>query len=141
MKLFAIIAFVASLFAGGAAQAQAQNAESIAKAQAAATTWLALTDSGSYAASWEQAAGLFKTAVTKENWAGAVKGVRSPLGSVKSRKLKSAQFTKTVPNAPEGEYVVLQFDTQFENRADSVETVTPLKDRDGVWRVSGYFIK
>ena len=141
MKLFAIIAFVASLFAGGAAQAQAQNAESIAKAQAAATKWLALTDSGRYAASWEQAAALFKTAVTKENWAGAVKGVRSPLGSVKSRKLKSAQFTKTVPNAPEGEYVVLQFDTQFENRADSVETVTPLKDRDGVWRVSGYFIK
>jgi hypothetical protein len=37
--------------------------------------------------------------------------------------------------------VVLQFDASFEHKASGVETVTPTKDVDGQWRVSGYFIK
>ncbi len=52
-----------------------------------------------------------------------------------------ATFTRTVPGAPDGEYVVIQFDTQFENKAAAVETVTPMREKDGSWRVSGYFIK
>lgn len=30
--------------------------------------WLSLVDEGNYAESWNQAAGLFKAAVTKEQW-------------------------------------------------------------------------
>ena len=33
------------------------------------------------------------------------------------------------------------FDAQFENKAAAVETVTPMREKDGSWRVSGYFIK
>jgi len=29
----------------------------------------------------------------------------------------------------------------FEKKKAAVETVTPMMDRDGTWRVSGYFIK
>jgi hypothetical protein len=110
-------------------------------AQKSAEAWLALTDSGKYAESWSEASTLFKNAVTKEQWAGALKGVRSPLGAVQSRKLKEATYTKSLPGAPDGEYVVLKFDTSFENKKSSVETVTPMLDKDGKWRVSGYFIK
>jgi hypothetical protein len=60
---------------------------------------------------------------------------------VKARKVKSATFTRTLPGAPDGEYVVIQFESQFENKAAAIETVTPMHDKDGVWRVSGYFIK
>ena len=107
----------------------------------AAGHWLALTDAGRYDASWDQAASLFKGAVTKTNWESAIRGVRTPLGAVKSRKLKSAQFTKSLPGVPDGEYVVVQFETQFENQATAIETVTPLREKDGSWRVSGYFVK
>jgi hypothetical protein len=113
----------------------------VSKAQAAATTWLALTDAAKYGPSWDEAASLFKAAVTKAGWESALKGVRAPLGVVKSRKLKSATFTRTLPGAPDGEYVVIQFDTQFENKAAAVETITPMHEKDGSWRVSGYFIK
>jgi hypothetical protein len=41
----------------------------------------------------------------------------------------------------DGEYVVIQFDTQFENKAAAVETIAPMHEKDGSWRVSGYFIK
>ena len=46
-----------------------------------------------------------------------------------------------LPGAPDGEYVVFQFDTQFERKRAAVETVTPMRDPDGSWRVSGYFIR
>jgi hypothetical protein len=36
--------------------------------------------------------------------------------------------------------VVIQYDTSFANKKSAVETVTPLLDSDGQWRVSGYFI-
>lgn len=110
-------------------------------AQAAAESWLKLADQGQYDASWDQAARLFKGAVTKEQWNQAAGGVRAPLGKLVSRKLKSRTYTEKAPGAPDGKYVVIQYDSVFENKASAVETVTPMLDPDGVWRVSGYFIR
>jgi hypothetical protein len=119
----------------------ADDSDAVAKAQVAAKSWLALTDSAKYGQSWDSAASLVKGAVTKADWEKAVKGGRSPLGAVKARKVKSATFTRTLPGAPDGEYVVIQFETQFENKAAAIETITPMHDKDGAWRVSGYYIK
>jgi hypothetical protein len=58
-----------------------------------------------------------------------------------SRKTISQNHTKTLPGAPEGEYVVIQYKTSFKNKASAIETVTPALDKDGIWRVSGYYIK
>ena len=60
-----------------------------------------------------------------------------------SRKLKGAQYKTSLPGAPDGEYVVIQYDTSFENKrsASAVETITPTLDKDAQWRVSGYFIR
>ena len=110
-------------------------------AQKSAEAWLALTDSGKYAESWDEASSMFKSAVTRQQWVDALNSVRSPLGKVLSRTLKSATYTKSLPNAPAGEYVVILYNTSFENRKDLVETVTPTLDKDGKWRVSGYYIK
>jgi hypothetical protein len=119
----------------------ADEKEEVAKAQRAATAWLALTDGGKYSESWDAAAAPFKAAITKPDWEKAVKSARSPLGALKSRSLKSATFARSLPGAPDGEYVVIQFDTQFANKAAAVETVTPMREKDGSWRVSGYYIK
>ena len=107
----------------------------------ASGAWLSLVDEGNYAESWNQAAGLFKNAVTKEQWQSTVKAVRTPLGKVVVRKLKSKKYTETMPGAPDGGYVVIQYETTFENKKSAVETVTPMLDKDGKWRVSGYYIK
>jgi hypothetical protein len=111
------------------------------KAVEAAMNWLALVDQGNYGKSWETAAGYFKGTVTEKQWEQAVNAVRSPLGKVISRKLKSKQYTTSLPGAPDGEYVVIQFETSFEKKKSSVETITPMKEKDGSWRVSGYYIK
>jgi hypothetical protein len=36
---------------------------------------------------------------------------------------------------------VIQFATSFENKQSAVETVTPMRDSDGTWRVSGYYVR
>jgi hypothetical protein len=110
------------------------------EAKSAAEQWLALIDDGKFAESWETAAGYFKAAVSKQQWETTLGSVRKPLGELISRKLKSATYTKSLPGAPDGEYVVLQFDTSFANKKEAIETVTPMIEKDGKWKVSGYFI-
>ncbi|MEA1992696.1 MAG: DUF4019 domain-containing protein, partial [Thermodesulfobacteriota bacterium] len=71
----------------------------------------------------------------------SMQAVKKPLGKILSRKLKSKNYMTSLPDAPDGEYVVIQFETSFENKKSALETVTPMLDKDGKWRVSGYFIK
>lgn len=124
-----------------AAQAAPDTKEKEAAAAAAAEKWLALVDEGKYTESWDEAAGFFKGAVTKEQWQQSLAGVRKPLGKTLERKLSSSQYATQLPGAPDGQYVVIQFNASFENKKSAVETVTPMMDEDGLWRVSGYFIK
>jgi hypothetical protein len=118
-----------------------QAADKEKMAVTAAKNWLALVDSGKYSKSWKQAAEYFRTAINPEQWEQSLTAVRKPLGAVISRKLKSAAYKTSLPGAPDGEYIVIQFNTSFRNKKAAVETVTPMYERDGVWRVSGYFIK
>ena len=122
---------------GAIAMAQDKNEA----AKKSAESWLAVVDKGDYAASYDEAASIFKLAITKEDWLQKVRAARSPLGKMISRKLKRMQYETTLPGAPDGEYVVIQYDTAFENKRSAVETITPTLDKDGQWRVSGYFIR
>jgi len=123
------------------ATAMAANPGKEAAAVAAAEQWLAMVDAGKYAASWQEAAGLFRGAVAQDQWVHSLQAVRKPLGRLMSRKVQSKTYTTALPGAPDGEYVVIRFDTAFVNKAGALETVTPMMDKDGTWRVSGYYIK
>jgi len=106
-----------------------------------ADAWLSLVDEEKYSDSWSETAGYFKGAVKEERWQETLQAVRKPLGKVISREVKSKSYHTSLPGAPDGEYVVIQFETSFENKKSAIETVTPMMDKDGKWRVSGYFIK
>jgi hypothetical protein len=121
--------------------ALAQDSEKAASAQAAALKWLALADAGDYSRSWDAAAALFQGSISKPKWVAALVSARQPLGSLVSRQVKSARFTRSLPGAPDGEYVVIQCETHFEHKDSAIETVTPLLEKDGSWKVSGYFIR
>jgi hypothetical protein len=60
---------------------------------------------------------------------------------VLERRLISARYATSLPGAPDGEYVVIQYKTRFANKKNAIETVTPMKQRSGHWRVSGYYIR
>jgi hypothetical protein len=111
-----------------------------AKAIDAGRQWLSLCDQAKYGESWETAATYFKNAVKKEQWEQMAAAVRKPLGKVENRDVKSHNYQTTAPGAPDGEYVIIQFSTVFENKKESTETVTMMMDQDRGWRVSGYFV-
>ncbi|HEX2011734.1 MAG TPA: DUF4019 domain-containing protein [Roseateles sp.] len=120
---------------------RAQRSEPVAQAQAAAQQWLLLVDAGRYADSWDEAAQPFRDALAKPQWERSLASLRSPLGAVIQRTLISAMLAQNPPGAPTGESVIVQFRTDFEHRNGATETVAPLLERDGRWRVSGYFIR
>ncbi len=120
--------------------AVAQSAKEQA-ATASARQWLVLVDAGNYAGSWDEAAAMFKNAVSKQEWAKMLNGSRAPLGKLQSRQPISAKYETSLPGAPDGEYVVMQFNSSFEHKKTAVETVTAQLDKDGKWRVAGYFIR
>jgi hypothetical protein len=139
MKKTIVIAVIMLLTLACSQQLRAGDREELAVA--ASNTWLKLVDGGSYTESWKEGAEYFRNAVTVEQWESSMKAFRKPLGRVISRRLNSKEYASSLPGAPDGQYVVIRYSTSFEKKASAIETVTPMKDTDGKWRVSGYFIK
>jgi uncharacterized membrane protein len=107
------------------------------QAQAAALIWLGSIDSGDYAHSWDTAARVFRNAVPEAQWVSRISAIRARLGALRARSVSSARFG----DAPNGDYVVIKYNSSFEHEAEATETVTPIMDADGQWHVSGYYIK
>ena len=137
-KLFTLLFLLAALTSVG--YCSDERVEEKAAAYATAS-WLALIDSNQYGESWFQAASEFRNSLSKEQWVNALRSVRAPLEKLQSRQLKGATYTTKLPSAPAGEYVVVLYDTNFENRSGVIENVVVVKEKDGQWKVSGYFIK
>ncbi len=143
MRLAMIAVCVLSSVALGQAKG---TGEAEKAAEASAEAWLKLVDTGKYAESCAEASAVFKAAVTVDEWKTKIGDVRSPPppagpGKVLARKLRSKTYAEKLPGAPEGKYVVILYDTKFERKGESIETITPMLDKDGKWRVSGYYLK
>jgi hypothetical protein len=136
-----MLAFTTAVIAFAAFLAYPAEELDVAPAMTNAAAWLAAVDGGQYGKSWDDAAASLKEAMPKAKWETALEGARGPLGGLVVRKLRSATYAKDPPGAPPGEYVVIQYDTRFDNRPVAFETVTPMKEKDGTWRVAGYYIK
>ncbi|HYT96177.1 MAG TPA: DUF4019 domain-containing protein [Casimicrobiaceae bacterium] len=106
-----------------------------------ARDWLALTDRGDGAASWDAAAHQFKNALPRERWADSLKKSRDPFGALAQRTVLSTTFATSFPGAPDGNYAMVLFRTSFAKKTDATETVTLEREADGAWRVVGYFIR
>jgi len=133
------LVFVGLVLAVGFAPAQESGNEQAAVS--AAEKWLSMVDNEQYADSWKESAEYFRTAINQKQWEQSMQSVRKPLGRLLSRKIKSAMYMTSLPGAPDGQYVVIQFDTSFENKKSAIETVTPMLDKDGKWRITGYYIR
>lgn len=139
MKRIGTAIIVASMLIVPAAGAQ--RASAVHKGQEAAVAWLDLLDSGQYGASWDQAAVQLQRAVPRATWEATLRANRAPLGSVVARRLKWASYTETLPELSAGQSVVLEYETRFESKVSVAESVTPVKDACGIWKVGAYSIR
>jgi len=137
--LFSLLVFVPL---GAAAQNEAVPVDTTAAVKAAdeaALSWLHVIDEGKYTESWNQAAAMFKSAVTAEAWAQAVKQARGALEPFGARSLASSTYSTQFPNAP-GQWVVLDYRTGTAS-GDVIERVSMRRESDGVWRAGGSFVR
>jgi hypothetical protein len=125
--------------------AWAQHEEAEQKAVEAAKALLGLVDAGRYLESWDTLAPYFRSVFFKERWDAWLVNTRTPFGIVKTRTLAWKKYSPELEGAPKGEYVVVVFKTVFERmpkgQKEQIETVVPMLQRDGSWRVAGYTIK
>ena len=106
-----------------------------------AEAWLAAVDAAKYEEAWKQASSLLKSRVNRDQLIRSLGDYRGPLGTVKSRAIKDVTIKDKLPREPKGEYLVLHYSSNFENKSHVIETLTLTRDSDGHWRVSGYYIK
>ena len=119
----------------------AGNEEYEKAAIVAADQFVELLDNDQYGQTWDLAAETFKKSGTKDEWLLMLNVVRQPLGKVISRTLQLAEYRTRLPGAEPGEYVVVQYETEFENKKEITETITRMLEADGQWRISGYYLE
>ncbi len=127
------IALAVLVLVGGSACATREEDEAVA----AAREWLELLDAGQFVEAWERSSSTMRERISQETFVKAVRGARVAIGRVVARRLKSAQAARTLPGAPRGKYVVVLFESVFENTPHEIETVSQTHE-DGVWRAIGY---
>ncbi|MEW7847848.1 DUF4019 domain-containing protein [Massilia aurea] len=132
---------IAALFSLPILTVQAQQADQTKPGIEAAERWLALADAGKGADTWTTAGTLFQGAVSQKEWSAALGQARAPLGALTKRTLADARATRTLPGAPEADYVVLQYESSFANRPLATETVVVVREADGSWKTITYLIR
>jgi RNA polymerase sigma-70 factor (ECF subfamily) len=107
----------------------------------AAKTWLNLLDSAKFADTWKNADPYFKHRIKERKWVAQMPQLSKKIGKFVSRKLLSANFTNKLPGLPGRSAFVLRYSSCYKHQSQAIETVVPIIGSDGVWRVSGYYIK
>lgn len=139
MKRVISIAMLALMLCSAAfAQDEAAKRKS---AENAAQSWLALVDHDDFGASWQEASSSFQSKVSKEDWSKALQQVRAQMGVIGKRLLNESTYQTELPGMPKGEYVVIQYKTELANGGAVMESVFDELDKDGKWRVAGYFVR
>lgn len=122
---------------GSTAPAPGANDAQLRAAIGVAQQWLGFVDKGQYAESWSATGSLFQSNMQQDRWVQTLTGARTPLGTVVSREVAGSEIRASLPGAPAGQYAVVSFATNFQNKPDIIETVT-MMDEGGQWKVVGY---
>lgn len=105
-----------------------------------AEKWLGLIDQAKYKDAYKASSQHVRAQVTAEEWEQQIRMMRDAAGTLQMRTFASAKPTRTMAGAPDGDYMVLEYNTAFAKKAKAVETV--MLSREGnAWKAAGYFIR
>jgi cytochrome P450 len=143
----ALLAFMlASAVASGAQigkkqeKINAQHADAIAAARAAAEAWLKIEDAENYDKSWEAASDYFRSQVPERGWVRHMETMRKPLDPLVTRDLEASEWKTEVPNLPKGEYVAFVYQTVFANGHPQLESLVMVHE-GSAWKMVGYAVQ
>jgi hypothetical protein len=141
-KILFSLAFVA---AGAAAQTMMPAQR---EALNAAERWLVPVDAQRYNDAWAMAAESFKAKVPRDSFRDGIARIRKDYGKVVKRSGEKMAFRGDVPAPDQGDptpkpgaEVAILFDAAFAGNKQAQEEITMVYEKDGVWRVAGYYIR
>lgn len=109
------------------------------EAIAAAKSIIKTIDRGDYSKVWADSSDLLKDSAGEFVFVNLLKATRGNLGKPKPRNRVRVGFTSRVdPQAPIGEYCVLEVDTDFDGSLVT-EKIVMLRSA-GTWKLAGYFM-
>jgi len=119
-------------------EAQGEQSAAMIESAQAAKIYVGGLDKQEYRESWTQGDELFQHTISQGEWVEALNLSRKPLGQVRSRVLKDQRPAWDPRGLPKGAYMVVEYETSFENAPSSGELLTLRKGSDGTWRVLTY---
>lgn len=143
-KVFGILLAGCALFSSPMSAAVATDDKSAAETKnlqdsaKAAQDWLAYADKGDFDGSWENASVVMKLRIPKSTWVTLMEAMRKGKGSLVERKLLEQRVAMDPKGLPQGEYMVIVYNTKFSNKPDAKELVTLVLESSGQWRVLTY---
>jgi hypothetical protein len=102
--------------------------------------WLGLIDDGKAGLAWDGADALLRSSVTRAKWIEGIRDLRKSYGKARSRSAQQVVRAHSLPGAPDGDYTIIQFDTEFGNGRHAAELIMWSLTSTS-WRVAGYQIR
>jgi hypothetical protein len=132
-----LCAAVCSMSAAGTASSDPRDVVA-----ASVDSWLKEIDAGQYDQSWRDSSAYFRDRVSMKEWEQDLKDLHATLGTLNLRDRVSMAFQKGPPSGstPNADTVVVQYDSSYQNQKYSFETLYFMKEADGNWRATGYFV-
>ncbi len=108
---------------------------------AASEKWLKLLDTGKVGAAWDVSSAYLKSVVTRQKWVEGIGRARKPFGKIDKRTAGKFARAHSMPQAPDGDYAILEFDSVYANGKRATEQVIWMLDSGDTWGVAGYYIR
>ncbi len=119
---------------------QSPDSEKVEQAEPIGMEFLMLVDGGKYAESWQSSARLMQETIAQNDWVEKLGKARNLSGELVQRVRKSASYSTEAMDSPEGEYIMLIYESDFQKVGQVSEYVTVMLEGDE-WKVAGYFIQ
>ena len=101
------------------------GAEPISKEQLreGADNYLELLDQGRYAEAWQAMSPIYRAIEPQAQWHNRQQAIRDAYGALEFRDLVRVEFRDHYTLSPDGQYIIVQFKTSFQNKTATRETV------------------
>ncbi len=88
-----------------------------------ADSFLILLDQGRYDDAWHAMSAHFQSLNNQGQWQSRQQTIHAAYGVLSSRQLRRISYRQSYSLSPDGQYVLVQFQSSYTNKADTIETV------------------
>ena len=101
-------------------------------------SWLNNINHTKYENAYELLSKEVKVMVEKEHWISLINELMLEFGNLESRTVKQKYFQSQIEGMEDGFYVVIEYDSQYENTKDHTEHLLLKQNDKAKWEVANY---